>query len=107
MQLINKELLDRFQEIGSQEAERDPMVIAKFFNPTGAGTWYATEYDSTTKIFFGFVSLYGDHNDEWGYFSLEELEGFRGCFGLGIERDLCFSERRASETPEIKRAMTN
>jgi hypothetical protein len=99
--------LDRFQEVGSQEAERDPMVIAKFFNPAGSGTWYATEYDQTSKIFFGFVSLFGDYNDEWGYFSLEELERFRGHLGLGIERDLYFPERRASQIPEIKRTMAD
>jgi len=36
-------------------------------------------------------------NDEWGYFSLDELASYRGRFGLGIERDLHFGERRASE----------
>ena len=30
--------------------------------------------------------------DELGYFSLAELEGIRGPLGLGIERDLHWSE---------------
>ena len=102
MELLNMELVDRFQQIGSQEEEKNPLVIAKFFNPTGIGTWYATEYDPTTKNFFGFVSLFGDHNDEWGYFSLDELERFKGHFSLGIERDIFFTERRANEIPALR-----
>ncbi len=94
--------MDRFHKVCNQEGEKDPLVIAKFFNPAGAGTWYATEYNPETKIFFGFVSIFGDHNDEWGAFALEELESFQGSFGLGIERDLFFSEKRASEIAKIK-----
>ena len=73
------------------------LIIAKFFNPTGAGTWYATEYDPDNRTFFGYVSIFGDWNDEWGYFSLDELENYKGRFGLGIERDLHFDNRRASQ----------
>jgi hypothetical protein len=97
MTLLTKELLDRFAVIGSQEGEADPIIIAKFFNPTGAGTWYATEYDPTEKIFFGYVSIFGDECDEWGYFSVAELEDFHGHFNLGIERDIHFGEKRFSE----------
>ena len=97
MKLLTKQLLTRFVEVGRQEESTDPLVIAKFFNPTGAGTWYATEYYPESKEFFGYVSIFGDHNDEWGYFSLAELESYRGKFGLGIERDLYFGERKMSE----------
>ena len=96
MKLMTKELEKRFAEVGSQENEKDPVIVAKFFNPTGAGTWYATEYDPDNKIFFGYVSIFGDWNDEWGSFSLEELESFPGRFGLGIERDLYWTEQKAS-----------
>jgi len=92
MKLMTKALERRFAEVGSQELSRDPIVIAKFFNPTGPGTWYATEYNPEARIFFGYVSIFGDYCDEWGGFSLEELEAFRGHFGLGIERDLSFTE---------------
>ena len=30
-------------------------------------------------------------------FSLDELQNYRGRFGLGIERDLYFEEQRASQ----------
>ncbi|HAE41341.1 MAG TPA: hypothetical protein DCG34_00280, partial [Clostridiales bacterium] len=82
---------------GRQEDTADPIVVAVFFNPTGAGTWYATEYDPATKEFFGYVSIFGDWNDEWGSFSLAELESHRGNFGLGIERDLYFEEKPISQ----------
>lgn len=97
MKLMTKELERRFAQVGSQEHVEDPLIIAKFFNPAGAGTWFATEYDPSARIFFGYVSIYGDWNDEWGDFSLDELVSYRGPFGLGIERDLFFGERRASE----------
>lgn len=97
MKFLTKELEERFARIGSQENEPDPIVVAKFFNPTGAGTWYATEYDPATRIFFGYVSIFGDWNDEWGYFSLDELQSYKGRLGLGIERDLYFSEQRISK----------
>lgn len=101
MQLLTKEILARFAKIGSQENSNDPIIIAKFFNSTGAGTWYATEYDPAERNFFGYVSIFGDHNDELGYFSLDELESVKGRFGLGIERDRWWTEKKLSEV--IKR----
>ena len=97
MKLMTKALEQRFAQIGSQGSSPDPLIIAKFFNPIGAGTWYATEYDPQTRTFFGYVSIFGDHNDEWGYFSLDELESYRGKFGLGLERDRYFKEQTASQ----------
>ena len=97
MKLLTQELVDRFQQVGRQEDKSDPIIIAKFFNPTGAGTWYATEYNPSDKTFYGYVSIFGDWNDEWGYFSLTELESLKGPFGLGIERDLYFTETPSSK----------
>jgi hypothetical protein len=48
-------------------------------------------------MFFGYVSLFGDDCDEFGYFSLEELESIKCKFGLGIERDLYCGEKKLSE----------
>ena len=97
MKLMTKQLEQRFQKVGSQENDPDPIIIAKFFYPAGAGTWYATEYDPERRVFFGYVSIFGDHNDEWGTFAIEELESYKGPLGIGIERDLYFTEKRASE----------
>lgn len=97
MKLLTKPLLKYFQKIGNQSENADPLVICKFFNPTGAGTWYATEFDEENGIFFGYVSIFGDWNDEWGNFALSELESFRWKFGLGIERDIHFDPKQFSE----------
>ena len=97
MKLLTAQLIKRFAQVGSQEENKDPLIITKFFNPSGAGTWYASEYDSKTRIFFGYVSIFGDWNDEWGSFSLDELEGYRGKFGLSIERDRYFTEQPSSK----------
>ena len=97
MKLITKEIEKRFEEVGSQDGVEDPIVIAKFFNPVGAGNWYATEYDPITKIFFGYVSIFGDECDEWGSFSLAELEGLKLPMGMKIERDLYCGEQPISK----------
>jgi hypothetical protein len=97
MRLMTKALAKRFAQVGSQETVKDPIIIAKFFNPTGRGTWFATEYMPEERLFFGYVSIFGDECDEWGYFSLDELESYKGRFGLGIERDLYWREKRASD----------
>ena len=96
MRLMTKELEKRFSQVGSQEEVEDPVIVAKFFNPQGAGTWYATEYDPKEEMFFGYVSIFGDWNDEWGYFSLAELQSYVGPWGLGIERDRYWDEAKAS-----------
>lgn len=100
MKLLTQELIERFRETGSQSDSQDPRVICKFFNPVGAGTWLATEYIEDEKLFYGYVSLFNNHCNEWGYFSLEELESYRGHLGLGIERDLHFPEMPISEAVE-------
>ena len=87
----------RFAQVGSQEKVKDPIIIAKFFNPTGAGTWYATKYDHKDQIFFGYVSIFGDWNDEWGDFSLDEIQNYRGRLEVVIERDLYFEEQRTNQ----------
>ena len=94
MRLMTKELEKRFAEVGSQEKVKDPVIIAKFFTPFGTGRWYATEYDPVNKMFFGYVSIFGGWDDEWGYFSLTELQSGKRTFGTVIERDLYWTEQK-------------
>jgi hypothetical protein len=95
MELMTKTRNRRYNRIGSQEHKKDPIILAKFFNPTG--TWYVTEYDPRTRTIFGYVSIFGDWNDEWGYFSLNEMQSYKRKFGLGIERGIYFQEKPASQ----------
>ena len=95
MKLMTKAIEDRFAKLGRQEEKGDSaIVVAKFFDPTGSWTWYATEYDPAERVFFGLVHGF---EDELGYFSLDELSSVRGRFGLGIERDLHWTECPLSE----------
>ena len=45
MKLLTKALLKRFAKLVSQENKKleNHIIVCKFFNPIGAGTWYATE----------------------------------------------------------------
>lgn len=97
MKLMTRELEQRFAKVGSQENVKDPIIIAKFFNPIGRGYWFASEYNPEDRIFFGYASLFGDWNDEWGTFSLDELESLTLPLGMKIERDMYFKETPSSE----------
>jgi len=88
MKLMTKQIEERFKAVGNQSEKEDPLFIAKYFNPCGAGTWYASEYDPETRIFYGYVT--GMYEDEFGSFSLTELESVTLAFGLKIERDIHF-----------------
>ena len=90
MKLITKTLINRFKQIGDQSENENPIFIAKFFDSIGSGTWYASEYNPETNICYGYVT--GLAFDEWGTFSITELESILGPFGKRIERDIYFSE---------------
>ncbi len=67
MELLTNKLRKRFQEIGSQRDETGPIVIAKFFNPSGAGTWYLIEFSPEDQCFFCYY-VTGLHCDECGVY---------------------------------------
>lgn len=98
MKLLTKELLKKFKKIGKQELE-DPIVICIYFHSFYTATWYATEYDSESEIFFGYVSLFGDGRGSWGNFSLDELKSIRwkGIPEIGVERNLYFKGKKFSK----------
>ena len=93
MQLLTKEITTRLPALNTQENEKDPMVICKFFTVWSSWTWYAIEYDGK-DLFFGYVV---GHEAELGYFSLSELQNLKGPMGLTIERDLYFKPQRLSQ----------
>jgi len=96
MKLITEEFEALFKDypLYSQEHEKDPLVIAKLFDPAGSATWFLTEYDPAEKTAFCWVQ--GLVQDEFGYTSLIELESIKRPFGLTIERDLYFVQRKLS-----------
>jgi len=92
MKLITEELKERFKEIGDQSESINPLIVVKLFDPAGSATWYATEYDAERRVAFGFVT--GLYMDEWGSFSIDELQAIERPYGLTIERDIYFEEQR-------------
>jgi hypothetical protein len=88
MILMTKEIKELFKKTGRQDGD-NPTVIVKYFDPTGSGTWWCTEYDPKDRILYGYVT--GFAFNEWGNTSLTELEMTKGGFGLSIERDLWFN----------------
>jgi hypothetical protein len=97
MPLLTAELRARLPALYAQEKNDRQTVFCKFFCPWSDWTWFATEGElrGDDFIFFGYVI--GFH-EEWGYFSLSELESVRGPGGLTIERDLYF---RSGPFPEV------
>ena len=80
------------QEAGENEPDHKPVV--KLFNPCGAATWLLTELDpDEPDIAFGLCDL-GMQCPELGSVRISELEGYRGQFGLGIERDRHFTAKQ-------------
>lgn len=88
MKLITPELEARFKEFEEEQTLENPIFVAKFFNPVGSQTWYASTYDSKTNTCYGYVT--GMAYDEFGYFSIDELEALRLPYGARIERDEFF-----------------
>lgn len=91
---LTKALENKLPAFYSQEDNPDPIAQAKWFDPTGNWTWYATEYDPQSGMFFGLVQ---GHEEELGYFSRGELSELQGNWGLPIERDLYFKPKPLSE----------
>jgi hypothetical protein len=101
MKLLPESLKKQIPALNSTEnlplGER--IAVAKFFSPIGAGTWYVIEGEEQDGdfIFFGLVDL---QEQEFGYFSLSELESVTLPFGLKIERDIQFTQEKISEILE-------
>lgn len=98
MKLITKELEKKFKKypLYSQDGLGGAAkVIAKFFNPVGAGTWLITEgnkLDNGDYEMFGYCHLGDDFNAEFGYVMLSDLENIKLPLGMSIERDLYLKE---------------
>ena len=91
--LLTDRIRHRLPGLYSTENVKDPVAQVKFFSPWNGWTWYATEFDGN-DVFFGLVDGYVE---EWGYFSLNELESVQGPGGVpAVERDLHFTPTRIS-----------
>ena len=98
MQILTKPIKEKLLANHKKQVEGKThyefKAVLKLFNPTGIGTWYLSELDPATNIAFGLCCL---HEEELGYVNLDELLGFKGQFGLGIERDRHFKPKTFEE----------
>src|SRR5215470_4929577 len=109
--LLPDTLKERMPALYSQEQERDPLVVCKFFDPVGSWTWYPYEgspvdedgyYDTDKpKVDYLFFGLVNGLELEYGYFSLSELEAARGPMGLPIERDRHYEPKTLKELEKM------
>lgn len=82
-ELMPKGVAETVPPLYATEHEDDPVARVKLFGR--AWTWYVTEYDPATGEAFGLVEGLAD---EWGYFSIREMEALNRAKGFGvIERD--------------------
>ena len=100
MRLMNKELAESLEKypLYSQDGKKaDAVVVAKYFFPATALTWYVTEgrKEDDDYLFFGLV-VGTDTSAEMGYFSLSQLLAIN-VYGLRVERDMYFKPRKLSE----------
>ncbi len=101
MELLPKKLKAKIPAIGSQDEVFDPMIIVKYFDPTGSWTWYVMEGEDREDGTFEFYGYVVGNFSELGYFTLRDLEtakqGLTGLRALPIERDLSFTPCTLSE----------
>jgi len=95
MNLLTDEIKELFKQypLYSQDGRgMDSVVLVKYFNPCGAGTWLITEAEEQTDgdyLLFGYCHIFCW---EWGYVMLSELQNLKLPFGLKIEHDLYIKE---------------
>lgn len=97
--MFTKDQLEKLiKNHNEQDGTKSFKAEVKLFNPAGIGTWYLSELDPETNTAFGLCCL---QEKELGYVSIDELQEFRGAFGLGIERDKFFKPKTLEECERL------
>ena len=82
----------------AQDGTKSFKAVLKLFNPRGIGTWYLSELNPENNNAFGLCCL---HEKELVYVNLDELLGFKGQMGLGVERDRYFKPKTLKECESL------
>lgn len=74
MRLITDEIIEGLPTLYQTEdtATDDKVMLIRFYELNTGWQWFLCEYSHEDKVAFGYVM---GHENEWGYFSLEEMEG--------------------------------
>ena len=94
MKLLTKEITEKATKQYDEGSDMEQMVVAKFFNPIGNGTWYLMNMDKDEDYCWGIVDMFAI---EMGSFSMRELQSIQLPLNMGIERDKYFEPIKASE----------
>ena len=102
MKLLTKAIEKKIPALYSGESIScdDKICQVKFFHPMCQMTWFATEYDPESGLFFGWVE--NGQMSEWGNFSLQEMQSLK-VRGLGMERDMYFKPKPMKEITNYQR----
>lgn len=94
MKLLTKPIIEQATKQYKLGADMNQMVVAKFFNPAGRGTWYLMNMSDNKGTYCWGIAHIFEH--ETGSFSIPELIDLDLPFGLKIERDRYFKPIKAS-----------
>lgn len=89
MHLLTAELRAVLPPLRAQEGSADPMIYIRFYLPSYNWSWFVIEGEARGDdfLFFGYVV---GVEQEWGYFSLRELELLRTVEGNQVILDKNF-----------------
>lgn len=94
-ELMPKEVAATVPPLYATEEDGDPIARVRLFSRINGWTWYVTESDPATGEAFGLVEGFAD---EWGYFSIPEMEAVNRSHGLNVvERDEHFEPAPVSK----------
>lgn len=94
-ELMPEEVAATAPPLYATEEEAEPIARVKLFSCFNGWTWLVTEYDPESGEAFGLVKGF---EEEWGYFSIREMEEVNRSKGLNvIERDFYFEPKPVGE----------
>lgn len=92
--LMPKRLAATVPPLYATDGEDDSIARVRLFSLSG-WVWLVTEYDVESGEAFGLVR---GLEEEWGYFSIREMEALNRSKGFDVvERDLSFEPKPVSE----------
>lgn len=94
------EIINALPALYSTEAVAvaDKVIVAKWFSPYSNFTWYAVEFEPTTRNIFCYVQ---SDFSEWGYSNLDEMQAVTVFNGVpGVERDTSWEPITVREAVE-------
>lgn len=96
MELLTQKMREELPALGSTAEELNPMCVAHFFNPMGAGDWYVIEGGEINGeyIFYGIANIIAP---DFGEFTLSELEAVSKQLLIPLERDLYYTPEPAQD----------